>query len=146
MAPLRTTNPTAASWMLSNLPMKLLLVIDHKTMLSYTLTTQLIQTFFYFFIFFSFFLFFIHFLIRPTAVLEQIAVQVGQVYIRGVASRQYLCLNSCGRLYGSVSTSFNFSHLVQMLIVECPTRYTSCKCCKTPFIYTPQLIFLENWP
>ncbi|KZS13139.1 Fibroblast growth factor 16, partial [Daphnia magna] len=39
---------------------------------------------------------------KPFSVLKQNAVGFGRIYIRGIASRLYLCINECGRLYGSV--------------------------------------------
>ncbi|KAK4012249.1 hypothetical protein OUZ56_021350 [Daphnia magna] len=40
---------------------------------------------------------------KTGTVLKQNAVGFGRIYIRGIASRLYLCINECGRLYGSVN-------------------------------------------
>lgn len=56
------------------------------------------------------------------AVLMQVATDVGKMYIRGVASHLYFCINKCGILYGSVSYFIPFcfyNFIIRLIYCSC---------------------------
>lgn len=69
------------------------------------------QSIFLSFIFIIIFMFYL-LLLLFSAIIERSSYDVGVLKIRGVATCLYLCMNSCGHLYGSVSDLYFYDAVV----------------------------------